>query len=160
MVSRQRPEAESLARAIGCEASAAALDEVLHRIVAPVLNDASAAGDFELPCTRTVYKLLLSGDLPGAASANAEASESTRLSDAEGTVIWDWDGKASTLNAPDRRQVTVPESAGEPGVFLYLPTRDPILLLPLCAQYDRLSQNGGLLEFDRAWRGTINPASQ
>jgi hypothetical protein len=242
-------QAGSLARAIGSEASAAALHKMVQRIIAPVLNDASAAGDFELPCTRAVYNLLLSGDLPGAVVAYAEASESNRLAielsvsqpataqvkkqksahagnltsqlfwrqeggefneaastrrvtrdsparrkvrldipaglgprprfrfdladsagiaqlfgmrllDGEGTPIWEWDGKPSTLNALDRRQLTVLEAAGEPGVFLFLPTRDPMLLLPECTESGRLSQSGGFLEFDYCWRGTIDTASQ
>lgn len=89
-------------------------------------------------------------DLPGIAQLFG-----IKLMDPGGAVIWEWDGQATTLAALDRRHVVVLERIDEAGVFLYLPTSDPRLLLPVCAELDQLSETGGSLELDFAWCGTI-----
>ncbi len=80
-----------------------------------------------------------------------------RLLDLGGATVWEWDGKAATLAAMDCRQVVVLERIVEAGVFLYLPTSDPNLLLPVGPELDKLSCTGGSLELDFAWHGTIYP---
>jgi hypothetical protein len=91
-------------------------------------------------------------DRPGIAQLFA-----IRLLDTADTVLWEWDGLSSSLAAMDRRDVIVLERIDEAGVFLYLPTRDPSLLLPLDPVLDQISGPGGFLELDFAWRGTIYP---
>jgi hypothetical protein len=78
-----------------------------------------------------------------------------RLLDRSGVAVWEWDGQAATLAAMDRHNMEVFDRLGEEGVFLLMRTRDPILLLPVSADLDRLSGTGGSLELDFAWRGTF-----
>jgi SAM-dependent methyltransferase len=73
-------QAESLVRVVGPGAAAGSLETIVQRVVAPVLNHADAeAGDFALACSRSVYELLLAGDLPRAAAVFAETWEAIRL---------------------------------------------------------------------------------
>ncbi len=250
-------QAESLARAVGLGAGVVPLDDIVQRVVAPALNHADAlAGDYALACSRSVYELLLAGDLNRAAAVFAETWQAIRIAmesaaplgdggaggtqrashhngeqkrhmqpnnrimnqvfwrsagnefeeaaseraftDAgggrrsvrlaiprglgpqlqlrwdpadvagiaqlfgikllypDGAVAWEWDGLPATLAGMERRHVVVLERIDEAGVFLYLPTSDPSILLPVCPQLDNLSETGGSLELDFAWRGTID----
>jgi hypothetical protein len=249
-------QAESLVRAVGLGAGVVPLDAIVQRVVAPALNHADAlAEDYELACSRSVYELLLEGDLNRAAAVFAETWQAIRLgmgpaaplggngaavhaasnphngerkqrmqpngrimnqvfwrsegnefeeaasarafTDAgdgrrsvrlaipgalgprpqlrldpadvpgiaqlfgikllypDSAVAWEWDGLPATLAGMERRHVVVLERVDEAGVFLYLPTSDPSILLPVCAELDKLSETGGSLELDFAWRGTI-----
>jgi hypothetical protein len=78
-----------------------------------------------------------------------------KLLNASEAIQWEWDGLPHSLASMIRRDVVVLERIDESGVFLYLPTSDPSILLPVGAVLEKLSETGGLLELDFAWCGTI-----
>jgi hypothetical protein len=78
-----------------------------------------------------------------------------RLLDKIGKVIWEWDRSPISLLTMVSRDIEVLEGVSSPGVLLYMPTPDPIILLPVSKELDRLSGTGGTLELDFAWRGTL-----
>jgi hypothetical protein len=82
-----------------------------------------------------------------------------RLFIPEGAVLWEWDGQAATLAALDHSDLIVMEGVSEAGVFLYLSSRDPNLLLPACPGLEALARDGGCLELDFDWHGTIRRAA-
>ena len=84
---------------------------------------------------------------------------SIRLLDSAGAVLWEWDRRCASLARMVRRDVIVLERIDEAGVFLFLPTSDPNILLPELVELDKLSESGGCLEFDFAWHGPVHNPS-
>lgn len=73
-------QAESLMRAAGLQAGSSRLDVIVQRVVASALNHADAqAGDYELGCSRSIYDLLLTGNLNRAAEVFDETWQAIRL---------------------------------------------------------------------------------
>jgi hypothetical protein len=79
-----------------------------------------------------------------------------RIVDSENVSIWEWNGASASLAAMQRRDVAVFERVDEPGVYLFMPTNDPNLLLAT-GPIEKLSQPGGYLELDFVWCGSLVP---
>lgn len=92
-------------------------------------------------------------DVPGIAQIRG-----IRIADSENVSIWEWNGTAASLAAMQRRDVGVFERVDEPGVYLFMPTNDPNILLAT-GPIERLSETGGYLEFDFFWRGSLVPVT-
>jgi hypothetical protein len=92
-------------------------------------------------------------DVPGIAQIRG-----IRIVDSGNVSIWEWNGTAASLAAMQRRDVGVYERVDEPGVYLFMPTNDPNILLAT-GPLERLFETGGYLELDFVWWGSLAPVA-
>ncbi len=81
---------------------------------------------------------------------------SLRLLDDSGVVLWKWDGALESLTASEHfeSRFLVDDSSTRPAI-LYVSSHDPRLILPIAAGELARLQNGGTLEVEFAWAGSL-----
>jgi hypothetical protein len=76
-----------------------------------------------------------------------------RLLSSEGQVLWEWDRRAATLEACERRSLAFFGRSSEPGAIAVCADSNASLVLPA------IPDRGGTLEFDFSWLATSDVAS-